>query len=65
VRIGHFKTVEELLGSASVKELRGGSNTVFATVETLHDLKTQSVHDRIAKLPSELTIIVHEGETLV
>lgn len=65
VQIGHFKTVGDLLESVhSWKNLPGGSNTVFATVGNLHDLKIPSVHDRLAKLPSELTIIVHEGKTL-
>jgi hypothetical protein len=66
MQIGHFNTVGGLLEFVhSWKKLPGGSNTVFATVGNLHDLKIPSVHNRLAALPNELTIIVHEGETVV
>jgi hypothetical protein len=64
VKIGHYKTVEELLGSGRVKTLPGGSNTVFATVENLHGLHAPSVHMQLRALPKELTIIVDEDGTL-
>lgn len=65
LQLGHFKTVGDLMEEVqSWNKLPGGSNTVFATVANLNDLKFPSIHERIAKLPKELTIVVHEGETL-
>jgi hypothetical protein len=65
VTIGHYKTVDELLVSEEVKTLRGGSNTVFATVENLHGLYGPSVRTKLNALPKELTIIVDEDGPLV
>src|ERR1700728_3795819 len=65
VRIGHFGTVEEVLVSPRVRALPGGSNTVFATVQNLHGIRGRSLGEQLGKLPNELTIVVHEGESLV
>jgi hypothetical protein len=65
VTIGHYKTVEELLGSEGVRTLPGGSNTVFATVENLHGLDAPSVQTKLNALPKELTIIIDEDGKLV
>jgi hypothetical protein len=62
--IGHFASVAKLLDSEHFyRGLPGGSNTVFASVDHLDDMRfLDDVKSRLGKLPDELTIIVHEGK---
>jgi hypothetical protein len=60
--LGEFDSISSLLKSlhaAGVSaKLPGGSNTVFATVKDLSGLEKTSLHHELARLPSELTIVV-------
>ena len=63
--IGHFESVAKVLDSVHSRAgLPGGSNTIFASVRHLEDMrndvKLRSLHSKLEVLPNELTIIVHE-----
>lgn len=61
--VGHFANLSTLLDKVHArKRLPGGSNTMFASVAKLEDLKSPAVHDKLERLPEQLTIIVHEGK---
>jgi hypothetical protein len=63
VKVGHFESVAKLLDTVHTKKiLPGRSNTIFATVSNLDDLKSRPVQALLDKLPDELTIVAHEGE---
>ena len=63
VHIGHFADMGEMLAAVhSRKGLPGGSNTLFASVGNLHNMRTSKVHEQLAALPDQLTIIVHEAK---
>lgn len=63
VRVGHFEDVATLLDQVRAqKPPLGPSNTIFASVKNLGDVQSRSVRSKLAKLPKELTIVVHEGK---
>lgn len=60
--LGDFDSISSLFNSlhegGMVAKLPGGSNTVFATVKDWSGLEKTAVHHELARLPSELTIVV-------
>jgi hypothetical protein len=65
IDIGHFADMAAMLDAVHLRQgLPGGSNTLFASVGSLHNARTPNLHDRLKALPDELTIIVHEAKHL-
>jgi hypothetical protein len=69
VHIGHFANMTKLLDSVHSRGgLPGGSNTLFASVGDLRGMRSSNkvrssqLQSRLASLPDELTIIVHEAK---
>lgn len=69
IDIGHFADMTELLDAVHSRGgLPGGSNTLFASVGNLRNMRTSNkvqldlLRNRLATLPDELTIIVHEAK---
>lgn len=63
VEVGHFANVAKLLDEVHERKIApGGSNTIFASVENLADVQSPSVRGKLARLPADLTIVVHPGK---